>query len=550
MRVPTTKMASPLSPVAFKYVSWVHQQATRSCVPDEVEFERRKDLASHVKDKFSLLGDLQPETFRDVTVRLVRNPHDLGDKITIWVSDYTENEGFFCFNPENGFLPTGDDYGYTSQVTDEPGSRTWSGPLGKLSMQITCWEPHATNFREYNIQIGDWVTLKNVHIRVGRNGNNIEGFLREDRAHPNRVQMIFHDEENIDPHSVDEKLIEALRRMKRHDNSIRRAQKENRREALSEDPARVDVANAKRQATEDGVQAPAKKKSKQQRKMKRARQAAVKAGMEAAEKEDEEALVKVLNLNPDLRVEHVNEPITPIARLLEPTVYRTTINGESRDIPLPFVNANYRTVGRVVDFWPRNISKFASSRKTSMLDFVSDDLQDEPSIESGDEDHDDDDPRVLDAYRGRLVWEWRFSLQIEDTHPSSKGEKKRFWVVVDNFAAQCLFSMDAKEIQTPGTLARLRQKLSTLWGNLENQKKAGSDVVHGGGHSLVDPPLHSDEVSSQPPAIAQVSSQPFTFCVKEYGIQVKAGKKESSSIVTNGKKWERVFSLFGVKISS
>ena len=45
----------------------------------------------NVKNKFSLLKSLEPNRFSDIIVQVVKEPYDEGDRMTLWVTDYTEN---------------------------------------------------------------------------------------------------------------------------------------------------------------------------------------------------------------------------------------------------------------------------------------------------------------------------------------------------------------------------------------------------------------------------------------------------------------------------
>lgn len=67
------------------------------------------------------------------------------------------------------------------------------------------------------------------------------------------------------------------------------------------------------------------------------------------------------------------------------------------------------------------------------------------SDQSGDSDSESDEDGTLNRYTGRKIWEWRFSLLLEDADPKRKGENDRFWVVVDNTEAQLLLGLDASE---------------------------------------------------------------------------------------------------------
>ncbi|KAJ2906613.1 uncharacterized protein MKZ38_000868 [Zalerion maritima] len=552
-----------LSDKEYQYVSWIHQKADKSDIPDDDVFTERKKLSLQVKNKFCLLKDVKPDTFHDLVVQLVRDPHDLGDKMTLWVSDYTENENFFGYNSEEGgrLARDDDEFGYTTGYTSQPTNLKWKGPQGKLSMQITCYEPHALFLREY-LGFGDWITLKNVQIKYGSNNANIEGFLREDRRQ-DRLQVIEHDIDN-NRDALDSRVKDALRRKRIYEKGVNKALKHAasvKPKSTNDGSSPVADNNKKRSAEDAGV--PAKPNARKRRKQKRA------AALTAQEKQEKESLDKELNLNPHIRCEHSTEPLTPIPDIIEPFVYKTTIDGEAERIPLPFMNANYRTVGRVVDFWPNNIRKFATWRLKRDTDILSDDDDDD---DDEDDSHDASDGDILDdqratqetlgQYRGQGVWEWRFSLQLEDTYPSkSKGweKKKRFWVIVDNYSAQLLLSMNAVDLsRNDSILEDLKEKLFTLWGDLEERKTKLREATRLPSRALRDAPPDSPDGEFGPGRAkilrarnidSQVLNKPFPCCIKQYGVKVRPPRGEKPNASSN-KSWQRVFTLFGVKISA
>jgi protection-of-telomeres protein 1 len=104
-------------------------------------------------------------------------------------------------------------------------------------------------------------------------------------------------------------------------------------------------------------------------------------------------------------------------------------------MPSPFTLSKYRSIVRVVDYFPHKIEDFAVGRRASEFDMLSD--------YSGGEDTDPgEDMRIFKSGKGfaKHVWEWRFALQVEDA--SSKDSKERLWLVVDNHAAQALLGLE------------------------------------------------------------------------------------------------------------
>lgn len=71
------------------------------------------------------------------------------------------------------------------------------------------------------------------------------------------------------------------------------------------------------------------------------------------------------------------------------------------------------------------------------------------------------------------------------------------------------------------------------------------------------PPMESSDAEDGGPrrgrgerggeAAAAVSNKPFTCCIKQYGVSVREDDPALAS-AGNGRRWERVFGLFGTKI--
>lgn len=211
------------------YAAILYHAIDKSSLPTEAEFQSMKAKSAGGTGKFRELKDVEDGIFVDVIAQLVRQPYDTGDRITLWISDYTENEGFFHFSMdanEFGAHPSTFSYG-TGAGTGAGGD--WKGPWGKRSMQVTCFDPHTSFIRERELSTGAWVMLRNLQIKYGRNAANLEGFLREDRGASslkiNITQLDVTDKETIDPRAK-----EALRR-KREYETEKREQLQNLRNA-------------------------------------------------------------------------------------------------------------------------------------------------------------------------------------------------------------------------------------------------------------------------------------------------------------------------------
>lgn len=145
--------------------------------------------------------------------------------------------------------------------------------------------------------------------------------------------------------------------------------------------------------------------------------------------------------------------------MIEPVPWTTKVEGEEVTLNLPFICAKYRANVRVVDFRPRRLEDFATWRKTTEFDVLSDYSGGGGGGESdsGVADESDGDDEVgpstggnLDAYRGQKAWEWRFALLLEGVDsrggkPGDDGDVSALWAVVDNNEAQQLLNLDACE---------------------------------------------------------------------------------------------------------
>ncbi|KAK4138029.1 hypothetical protein BT67DRAFT_370973 [Trichocladium antarcticum] len=523
--VPSTSKFDKHTPSAHEhlYVSHLYHKFDKGALPDEEVFMERAARSLNVKDKFSLLQDVHEGMFCDLIAQVSREPHALADMATLYVSDYTENAAFHSHTweglDESG-SGGGDPYNYTSGSPIIP-RKEWAGPYGKMSIQVTVYEPHASIVRS-EVSAGQWVSLRNVQIKYGRDGRYLEGFLREDRnSTATRIEVFGpQDRETIDPH-----LKDAVRRCRDYGKN---------KKSQIQDIKSAQVAGQKRRASGPAEEEQQPLTTKERRRRKRLAQ-------EQKEKEDRSNKELRLSLNDQIACEVHSAPFSTIESILEPVLCKTTVGGQDATLAAPFICAKYRAHVRVVDFHPRALEDFACSRKTSLFDIFSDS---EDDVSSSD-----------DAAPGtNRVWEWRFALQLEDPTPQPRTKnpapRPRVWVLVNNTEAQCLTGLDATDLrQDPATLTALRQRLFILWGELEERKarvaerererrraeKGKGRQRHAG---LEKPPLESSNVEDggrdkEKP----VANKPFPCCIQQYGVYNKAAEE-----------WVRCYGLFGTKI--
>lgn len=547
LKAPSRKTRREPDAKENEYVLWLFDKIDKSVIPDQQHFSDRTRQSLNVKDKFSLLKDVREGQFADLIVQVVKDPYDLGDNMNLWVSDYTENSRFFhktrgSADWTDGVpIRDGDVYGYTNNRKKRPAplddeSSSWSGPLGKRSLQLTCWEPHSTFVREH-VHKGDWVRLRNVQIRLGHNSINIEGYIREDREYRDRVyvdvlEVVVEDRDKLDP-----RIKDAIQRKRDYEKEHRQSHK------TGDERKAEDV--------------PKKENSKSKRKKKR----------ETQQKALEEETAKkeaALGLTGIVVSEHQDKDIVPLSTILQPVFYKTSMDNQEIKLELPFTCAQYRTNVRVVDFHPVSLKDFAVGRIPTEYDILSDN-----------EDSDSDSasstsslPSHHSEGKKHRVWQWRFALKLEEVSATLKTKAPaQIWVVVDNLAAQLLLNLDATNLHSPGSvdeLNTLRERLFRLWGNLEERKtRLETKKLQHSRDPLNAPPVgwsdDEDNAAGAPRAYegggeddvpgSQLSNRPFTCCIRQYGVKVKVEEGEEAT-AGNGKKWKRVFGLFGTKIKN
>lgn len=122
-----------------------------------------------------------------------------------------------------------------------------------------------------------------------------------------------------------------------------------------------------------------------------------------------------------------------LAEILKPRTL--TKNEEGQQIPSSFTCARYRANVKVVDFFPHKIEDFAVGRRESEFDVLSE-------YSGGEETDREEDMRIFKSGKGfaKNIWEWRFTLQVEDADQT--GSKDRIWLIVDNHAAQGLLNLE------------------------------------------------------------------------------------------------------------
>ncbi|OAA77552.1 telomere-binding alpha subunit central domain protein [Akanthomyces lecanii RCEF 1005] len=531
------KPSRVLTGADFVHVSAFYHRIDKDRVPTAAEYHHKFEASVQVKEKFSLLRDVACDRFVDVIAEVVKQPYDLGDKFTLWISDYTEHANFFNFIMED--LDSHTRPGpRNSAVGSNAADSDWCGPYGKHSLQITCWEPHAAAIRANNISVGSWVFIKNLQIKYGRNSSNLEGFLRGDQEFHSKINISVL--ENLDDaDAMDPRLLDTIRRRLNYEKE-KKSQLKSIREAAK--------AGQKRRAALEDDSKPRKSNSKARRNEKR--QAAKNVAVSATNPEHEksptpEAKTSKIKLNSIIKCENEKQPLSTVAELLEQIYFETLISTDAAKLPLPFINANYRASVRVKNYLPHRLEDFTFAKlKGDIYDVLSD-------AESDSSDNSEDMTMDRFVTSERIAgWAWRFHLLLEDARDTDDAEQKdEVWVTVDNHAAQCLLNMNACDLNhSKSEVAKLREKLFYLWGDLEEQKtkKLQRKAKAGKQARTNAPPADSDDEG--PSSGIVPANRPFSCCIKQYGVKMREAD-EAKADAGEGRRWQRMYGLFGTQIS-
>lgn len=422
--------SAPPSQQISKFVSVLYHSIDRSCIPDIETFKVAASQALQVKEKFQELWNINDGAFFDFIVQVIKEPFDQGDCLTLWVTDYTENPAFYEFSEEStsyGFDTDPMGYGL-------PEDKGWKGPFGKMSLQITCWDPHASIIRSKATK-DSYIRLRNVQIKFGKNGANLEGYLRQDMKYPSKVNvevLNLHDE----PETLDPRLKELLRRKRDHAPSRKRVMTETsykeeesiKRKADVETPKNVKSRRAKKRA------------KRQQTKGKSSQEQHINLNQLGTYVPFVLIILRILIMTPGhlganyltVCCENMNIDPVSVSSIFEPIYLNISTDDGPIRVVLPFGDTKYRVIVRVIDFRPNKLENFARARKASEFDILSDNDEDPSDYEA-------------DSISSSTRWEWAFMLLLEDASSQAGPRPGRVWATVDNEQAQYLTGLNASE---------------------------------------------------------------------------------------------------------
>ncbi|CEL08907.1 hypothetical protein ASPCAL12052 [Aspergillus calidoustus] len=391
------------------------------------DFARLANAASRststTQRRFALIKDIDDRQFVDLIGEILKIHSSDSEKATLYFTDYTENEKMFYYASDND--PNldqgreGDEYNYIGRQ-----KKKWDGPSGRMIIQITLWEPHASFVRD-NFELGGIVRLKNVRIKGSRvEGGSLEGVIHTDRDNPRAVNA-FRVDMKDDPR-VQEFLTRKAEYLEAHPKPQKRKAEEDLRSASKK-------ANTKKQRVK-----PPPKREEGQISLPLASKAEVlphvKAGADCNARQI--SLYDILN-----NKSHNHK------------------SPEGIEYRLPFQNFIYFSTVRVVDHYPHRLEDFAVPQEQRSLGY--------------DEERDPAGARTIKK------WEWRFCLLVEDVSPPAPGQPKaRTKLFVSDTDAVYLLQLDAADLRShPTRLHDLRETLFTLWGNLHEIK---TEALEGG----------------------------------------------------------------------
>lgn len=218
--------------------------------------EYRKQAIAKPKDKFSLIKDLSAHTFADLAVHVVKMFY-LDERVHLYVTDYTVNKSLFDYGDQSDEENEGGDddtFGFLTRPTRE--KRAWQGPRGRMTLQVTLWDPHSYYARE-NVTEDVYILLRNVHVKADKMNGLLEGVMHTDKMYPEQVDIRVLDED----HQDDPRIVELKTRKREY-------WKQNRmnKRKLAEDFGDGDDGNPKKNSKQRRKELQRQKKQQEQRK--------------------------------------------------------------------------------------------------------------------------------------------------------------------------------------------------------------------------------------------------------------------------------------------
>ena len=487
--------------------------------------------------KFALVKDVREQTFYDLVGQVCRMySRDSSDCLELYFTDYTENRLLWNYHDESQVLGDADGNGNTLH--------RWPGPYGQLAITISLFPPHRY-FALENIHEGDYVFLRNVHVKISRDCK-LEGVLHTDHRYLEKVDIskLSHDD-------GDERVKDVMRRKLHYQKEYERKNPGSKKHIRqvptppSESFTETLKSGAKRKADEENSKPLTKKQRKQQRKQQKEAERAADAvdlaenGYNNSSSHTQSTSTPQPSLKSsdpqvsgNIRCAHHTKPIRLISDI-KSLDYHINTPPKGEPYKLPFLNINSRAKVRVIDFFPSKIEDFCIRQPKKSIERAA--LEDE--LSSSSDEPDGGGASESEGDGTDCDWVWGFQLLLEDASPSSKPnrapatdeqiEGNRVWVTVADKDAEYLLKLDATDLRrNEKTCAALKERLFFLWGGLLERMEKSK------GQTGDDEDLFAMEPGSQ-----GAGSQVFECCVKEYGVKVRLEGKRHGVDESQGASW-------------
>lgn len=346
-----------------------------------------------------LIQEVQPGPFVQILGQVVKLKTYDSEKCIMYLTDYTSHESLVDIKKdgEDDMGTEGDTYDYLSRR-----KKNWPGPWGKLTIQVTLWEPHAT-FARAHVNNGQLVLLTYTRIKSGYN-SGLEAVVHQDKRYPNKIHV------NIISHE-DDRARDLMER-------------------------RMEYWKIHGKPSDDPKKASKKKKSEQKKKDERVEEGQKSLTLPASRRNNNPSskpivhawleVCRMLTTFAIVKTRSYDVPVRSLPRILSGESHINTIPG-GITYHLPFQNVCYRPEVRVVDFFPPKLEDFAVQVPME-------------SVLAG---KDGQPP----AGTPRMEWEWRFCLLVEGTEPlmSKNDVRAQMKLFVTGAEAVHLLGLDPTE---------------------------------------------------------------------------------------------------------
>ncbi|KAJ5656653.1 hypothetical protein N7507_008603 [Penicillium longicatenatum] len=265
-----------------------------------------------------LIKDIEASRFVQIIGQVVKDHNYESHKSTIWITDYTPNDNLNDHKKEDEETGTdGDSFGYLNHSKN-----SWPGPWGKLTMQITLWDPHASYSRD-NVKPGDLVLLGSVRPKFN-SGGILEGVIHEDKRFPHKVHL----------------------------RTISSDYSEEAQELMKRKKAYWEIHGKPKNET---------KQSKKQKKKATEKEKILEEGQKALS-----ATLARAKRNSNVKTREFGIPVRSVDSILAADHHVISLPG-GISYKLPFQNVAYNTIARVVDFFPPDLADFAVQVRTKTI---------------------------------------------------------------------------------------------------------------------------------------------------------------------------------------